>query len=154
MMWMVLSAATVTAAVFGLADPMVRRIETLASRFGVKVNLPSTTPGTSLMAILSTIPAWLCIGAATALVGDALGFSVDAGQIIAATSYSWLAGFLVVPMPGGIGVREAAFIALFPGTTEEAAAIAVIARIMFILVDLTGAAAATLVGRLTSRGWR
>jgi glycosyltransferase 2 family protein len=51
LMWMALSAATVIAAVFGLAEPMVRRIETLASRFRFEVNLPSTTPRASLMAI-------------------------------------------------------------------------------------------------------
>jgi uncharacterized membrane protein YbhN (UPF0104 family) len=149
--WMALSAATVVAAVLGLSEPVVRRGNRLASRLGRKIELPSTTPGMSLTAILTTMPAWLCIGSATALAGNALGFSMDVAQVIAATSYSWLAGFLVVPMPGGLGVREAAFIALYPGPTEEAAAIAVVARIVFILVDLAGAATATFVARLALR---
>jgi uncharacterized membrane protein YbhN (UPF0104 family) len=152
--WIALSVATVAATVFGLAEPMMRRIGKLASRVGLKIKLPSINPGMSLVAILLTMPAWLCLGTATALAGDALGFSVDVGQVIAATSFSWLAGFLVVPMPGGLGVREAAFIALFPGTTQEAAAIAVTARILFIVVDLVGAATATLVAKLASGGQR
>ncbi len=148
--WLALSAATVIAAVVGLSEPAVRRIGNFISRFGFEGELPSTTPVRSLLAVVLTMPAWLCIGGATALAGDALGFSLDVGQVIAATCYSWLAGFLVVPTPGGLGVREAAFIALFPGTTEEAAAIAVTARIMFIVIDMSGAASATLVARLTS----
>lgn len=148
--WLVLSAVTIAAAVLGLTEPMMQRIRKPVSRFGIAVKLPSMAPGASLLAILSTAPAWLCIGAATALTGRALGFSVDFDQVIAATSYSWLAGFLIVPMPGGLGVREAVFIALFPGTTPEAAALAVTARIVFILVDLAGAATATLVERLTA----
>ena len=149
--WIALSAATVVGAVFSLTEPVVRRISRLASRFGFIANVPSTTPRESLMAIAMTVPAWLCIGTATAQVGAALGFSVNVGQVIAATSYSWLAGFLVVPMPGGLGVREAVFIALYSGATDEAAVIAVIARILFVLVDVTGAAAFTVVGRLVGR---
>jgi uncharacterized membrane protein YbhN (UPF0104 family) len=149
--WLTLSLATVSAAVLGLSEPFVRRLARLGRRFGLKGELPSTAPTRSLLAVLLTMPAWLCIGGATVLAGDALGLSLDATQVIAATCYSWLAGFLVVPTPGGLGVREAVFIALFPGTTEEAAAIAVTARILFIMVDLSGAAVATAAYRLNQR---
>jgi uncharacterized membrane protein YbhN (UPF0104 family) len=146
--WIGLSAATVTAVTLGLSGPVVRQVNTFVSRFGIRAELPSTSPRMSLSAIALTMPAWLAIGGATALVGSALGFAVTPSQVIAATSYSWLAGFLVIPVPGGLGVREAAFIALYPGSTEEAAAIAVSARIVFVLADLTGAALSTLASRL------
>jgi len=145
--WIALSIATVAAATLGLSEPVVRRVNTLVRRFGLSTQLPSTSPATTLTAMALTMPAWIAIGTATALVGTSLGFSVDIRQVIVATSYSWLAGFLVIPVPGGLGVREAAFIALYPGATQEASAIAVIARVVFVLVDLTGAAVWTLVSR-------
>ena len=148
--WITLSVAIVAAATFGMSKPVVQRVNAFVSRFGISTELPSTTPRTSLSAMALTMPAWIAIGSATALVGASLGFTIEFRQIIAATSYSWLAGFLVIPVPGGLGVREAAFIALYPGATQEAAAIAVVARIVFVLVDLTGAFASTLVSRI----WR
>lgn len=150
--WIALSIATVAVATFGLSEPVVQRVNSLVKRFGLQAELPSTTPRTSLSAMALTIPAWIAIGTATSLVGAALGFSVDIGQVIAATSYSWLAGFLVVPVPSGLGVREAVFIALYPGATQEAAAIAVVARIVFVLVDLAGAVTSTLASRINSSG--
>jgi uncharacterized membrane protein YbhN (UPF0104 family) len=49
-------------------------------------------------------------------------------------------GFVLVPVPGGVGVREAAFVAaagsLDPGI---AAATAVVARALFVVVDALGA---------------
>ena len=146
--WIILSIAIVAVATFGLSEPVVGRVNSFVRRFGLQVELPSTMPRTSLSAMALTMPAWIAIGTATSLVGTALGFTIDFPQIVAATSYSWLAGFLVVPVPGGLGVREAAFIALYPGATQEAAAIAVVARIVFVLVDLTGAATSTVASRI------
>jgi uncharacterized membrane protein YbhN (UPF0104 family) len=62
---------------------------------------------------------------------------------------SWVVGFVLVPVPGGVGVREAAFVAaagsLDPGI---AAATAVAARVLFIGVDAFGAA----IGSIALRG--
>jgi glycosyltransferase 2 family protein len=151
--WLSLSASVVVAGTFGLGESVVRRVNRIANRFGIASRLPATRPRSALSAIVMTVPAWLAIGAATALVSGALGFPVETTQIIAATSYSWLAGFLVVPVPGGLGVREATFVGLYPGPTQEAAAIAVIARMVFVLVDLTGAAVSTAAShrRATSK---
>jgi uncharacterized membrane protein YbhN (UPF0104 family) len=148
MMWIVVSMAIVTAAVVAVSRPVVDWISSFAGRLGRQVELPSASISTSLSAIILTMPAWLAIGGATALVAHALGFSAGVPQIIAATCYAWLAGFLVVPLPSGLGVREAVFITLYPGPTQEAAATAVIARVVFILVDLTGAGVASLVSQL------
>ena len=149
--WIALSVATVAAAVLVLTEPVVRRIGKLARRVGVSAELPATSPYASLLAIALTVPAWLCIGTATALLGAAVGLQVNLGPVIAATSYSWLAGFLIVPTPGGLGVREAVFIALYSGSTDDAAVIAVAARLLFILVDLAGAATSTVAQRLLER---
>jgi uncharacterized membrane protein YbhN (UPF0104 family) len=54
---------------------------------------------------------------------------------------SWVVGFVLVPVPGGVGVREAVFVAaagsLDPGI---AAAAAIVARAIFVVVDALGAA--------------
>ena len=61
-------------------------------------------------------------------------------QVGAAAVLSWVVGFVLVPVPGGVGVREAAFVAaagsLDPGI---AAAVAVAARAIFVIVDAVGA---------------
>jgi uncharacterized membrane protein YbhN (UPF0104 family) len=55
-----------------------------------------------------------------------------------ATVLSWTAGFLT-PTPGGAGVREAVFIAVSGLASGPAVAVAVTARIIFVLVDVGGA---------------
>jgi glycosyltransferase 2 family protein len=66
---------------------------------------------------------------------------------------SWIVGFVLVPVPGGVGVREAAFVAaagsLDPGI---AAATAVAARALFVLVDALGAALGALALRRAGEG--
>ena len=61
-------------------------------------------------------------------------------EVGAAAVLSWVVGFVLVPVPGGVGVREAAFVAaagsLDPGI---AAATAVAARALFVAVDALGA---------------
>jgi uncharacterized membrane protein YbhN (UPF0104 family) len=42
--------------------------------------------------------------------------STSAAEAMPAYVAGWLVGFLVVPLPGGVGVREAVLLALLPGT--------------------------------------
>ena len=98
----------------------------------------------SLALVACYIPAWLLIGTATWAV--ARGFGQDVGwlDVAPAAVLSWIVGFVLVPVPGGVGVREAAFLAaagsLDPGV---GAAVAVVARILFVLVDVVGALSAS-----------
>ena len=57
---------------------------------------------------------------------------------------SWVTGFIVVFVPGGLGVREAAFTAAAGGALdpEIAATVAVVSRLVFMSGDALGAAAA------------
>jgi glycosyltransferase 2 family protein len=96
--------------------------------------------------VLRYIPAWLLIGSATWAVARALGADIGWVEVCFATVLSWSAGFLVAPAPGGVGVREAAFVAVaasLPGGI--AAAVALCARVVFMVVDAVGAAIATAV---------
>jgi uncharacterized membrane protein YbhN (UPF0104 family) len=62
-------------------------------------------------------------------------------------------GFVLVPVPGGVGVREAAFVAA-AGSLEPgiAAATAVVARAAFVAVDAGGALLGAMVIRRRPRG--
>lgn len=96
--------------------------------------------GSSVSLVARYVPSWLAIGTATWAVARALDPSADLLQVPVAAVLSWVVGFVLVPVPGGVGVREAAFVAaagsLDPGI---AAAAAVGARALFVLVDALGA---------------
>jgi uncharacterized membrane protein YbhN (UPF0104 family) len=122
-------------------------VERLAKR-SVDLPLPSWRESVGLVA--RYVPAWLAIGAATWAVARSLDPSAGLLEIGTAATLSWLVGFVLVPVPGGVGVREAAFVAaagsLDPGI---AAAVAVAARVIFVLVDAIGAAiGSTLLRRV------
>lgn len=116
---------------------------------------PGSTPKVSLRRlaalVLAYLPAWLLIGGATWCVARSVSDAAQLGDVLFATAVSWLAGFLALPAPGGIGVREAAFVAVLgplPGAVTVT--IAVLARILFMVTDAAGAALA-LIPRGRSR---
>lgn len=98
----------------------------------------------SLALVACYAPSWLLIGTATWAVARGLG--ADAGwlDVAPAAVVSWIVGFMLVPVPGGVGVREAVFVAaaasLDPGL---AAAVALVARVLFVLSDALGALVAS-----------
>jgi len=117
------------------------------SRQQVTIQVP--TWGQSTMLVARHVPSWLLISTATWLVARAFTPSPDLANVYFATTLSWVVGFITVPVPGGIGVREAVFTtaatSLPPGI---AATTAVTARLVFILVDSLGAGvSAAVVGR-------
>ena len=117
----------------------LRFVERVTRRH-VDLELPSWRQSVTLVSLY--VPAWLAIGAATWVVARALDPDADLWQVGAAAVLSWIVGFVLVPVPGGVGVREAAFVAaagsLDPGI---AAATAVAARAAFVIVDAVGAGA-------------
>ena len=118
--------------VVGLGERILRRpIELVLPGWGASVGL-----------VLRYVPAWIAIGGATWAVARSLDPSAGILEVGTAAVLSWLVGFVLVPVPGGVGVREAAFVAaagsLDPGI---AAAVAVAARAIFVTVDAVGALA-------------
>ena len=95
----------------------------------------------SLGLVLRYLPAWFLIGTATWCMARAFDPASDWLTIAPAAMFSWVVGFLLVPVPGGVGVREAAFVALVGGSVPAGirATIAVVARLAFMLVDAAGA---------------
>ena len=130
----------------------VLRLARRVSRRALDIPVPRW--GTSVWLLIWHVPAWLAIGTATWLVAVALDTSTpDFRNILFATVLSWVVGFLVVPAPGGIGVREAIFVAAATSMSSAgvAAAVAVVARVIFILVDVLSAGASTAIVRARAR---
>ena len=131
-------------------DWLVRRAERLLRR-----ELPVQVPpwSASLGLVARYLPSWLLIGTATWCIARAFDASVGWMTIAPAAILSWVVGFVLVPVPGGVGVREAAFVALvgtsIPSSTR--ATIAIVARLTFMLVDAGGAAIAATLLRRTQR---
>lgn len=105
------------------------------------------------MATFGTLLSWVSYGYAFRLFSDGVIGSTggDLSAWIAVYSASYLAGFLAVPVPGGIGVREAALAALMPllglATVPEAVVIAVTSRLWLTVLEI-------LPALLVLRRWR
>jgi uncharacterized membrane protein YbhN (UPF0104 family) len=102
---------------------------------------------TSLIGVALYAPAWGAIGTATWCIAHALDPHAAFGQVFVAAVLSWIVGFVLVPVPGGIGVREAAFTATAGLGAGVGATVAVAARVAFMIVDLVGAVLAPILLR-------
>ena len=126
-----------------------RRILALVGRVlgrQLMVEIPSWTR--CLHLTMTYIPVWLLIAAATTFVTKSLVVDPPIARVALAAVVSWIIGF-ITPSPGGIGVREAVFVALAGVAAGPAAAAAILARVLFVLVDGSGAGVGWLVLRGT-----
>jgi uncharacterized membrane protein YbhN (UPF0104 family) len=126
-----------------------RRILALVGRvFGRRLEIEIPSWGSCIRLTVSYIPVWILIAAATTLVTKSLIPDPPIARIALAAVVSWIIGF-ITPAPGGIGVREAVFVAVAGVAAGPAAAAAILARVLFVLVDGSGAGAGWLVLRIT-----
>ncbi len=116
---------------------------------GADVPLPSWRATVGLVA--RYVPAWFCIWAATWLVARALDPDPSVLRIGIATTLSWAAGFVAVPVPAGAGIREAVFVASAGMSSGVAATVAVASRLVFLLVDVGGLALTAWWHRMPTR---
>jgi uncharacterized membrane protein YbhN (UPF0104 family) len=78
-----------------------------------RMHVPTPAPGMMLAALACYVAFFLACAALVTGLAAMLGYpSVSFALIAAASAASWLAGFVVVGAPAGLGVREAAFVAL------------------------------------------
>jgi hypothetical protein len=98
------------------------------------------------------VPAWILMSLSTSVTATAFGANIGIADMLFITTTSWLAGFVVVGVPGGIGVREAVFTSLAGGIigTPMAVSLALMSRVVFIAVDLSGALISNVISRLNS----
>lgn len=90
--------------------------------------------------VVAYVPAWLFIWAATWCTARALLPAPPVLRIGIATTLSWTAGFVAVPVPAGAGVREAVFVAASGLPVGLGATVAIGSRLAFLLVDVVGLA--------------
>lgn len=111
------------------------------------------TRGTSRTTIAATtaltVAGWAVLAVSLAL---AVRLAGDPAIILgSAYAAGWVAGQVVVPVPAGLGVREAAMVALLQDQVgfQRALAIAIVTRLLHVLSD--GAAAVVVFGLRASR---
>ncbi len=98
------------------------------------------------------IPVWVSFAGMSVFAVVGLGLDLDAElvvELIYVTCVSWMAGFVIVGVPGGLGVREAIFISMTTTTLGAggAVSVAVLSRVVSIAVDLSGAALSVAMAR-------
>jgi glycosyltransferase 2 family protein len=108
----------------------------LATKGRVRLGVPPWPQMLGL--ILVGIPTWLLVGASSALMARALGFDGSPSRIAFAAVAAWIVGFLAVPVPAGVGLRELIFVALCGLGAGRGAAVAAGARLLLVCVDGIG----------------
>jgi hypothetical protein len=153
-----LLAVGIVVALASLVSPRLRAVlgRLLSSVSRGRLELPAG----SVVALftLRHVPVWLMFGVMNICVFLALGGDADpawgiglAVDLVFASALSWIVGFVVIGVPGGIGVRESVFVALMTGPIGAtlALSVAVAGRLVTIAVDLLGAAVAAAVARVS-----
>lgn len=136
-----------------LHPAVLTRLLALAERV-LNRNVPVTVPSyrVTLKLLVAHAPAWMLIGSGTWLVARAFDPSAPFAQVAFAGVLSWVVGFIVIPVPGGIGVREVAFAAAAVSLSSDVAAtVAIVSRLCFVVSDLAGAGLVMLLPRGTGR---
>ena len=117
------------------------------------------TPGLTRLAAVH-LPAWIASGATTAALAAAIvrpeGGVADYRLLAGAAVLASVAGFLALPVPAGIGVREAVFVALTATvlTGSQALVLALAARLISLAaqVILAGAAFPLITEKIPRSG--
>lgn len=131
---------TVTVSLPWTLAPLVRFTARLTGR---TIAAPSLPAAAIWMAVVGCAAAWTLYGIAfrelaIGLLGS--GAAGDVGSYVAVFTLSYLAGFLALPAPGGIGVREVSLGALLVGsgltTTAEATLLVVASRLWLTVLEV------------------
>jgi len=103
------------------------------------------------------VPVWVAFAGMNVFAVLALGGDLDLAlivELVFVTCVSWMAGFVVVGLPGGIGVRETVFISMTTAPLGAGVAVsaAVLSRVVSIVVDLAGAGLAVGIAHTAGPG--
>jgi len=148
----VLIALGLVTAYIAFSQPSLRAvIIRIASRISSSAS-SLTDPKRVVRLTVLHVPAWILMSLSTSVTATAFGAHIGIADMLFITTTSWLAGFVVVGVPGGIGVREAVFTSLAGGIigSPMAVSLALMSRVVFIAVDLTGALVSSVISRLNS----
>ena len=142
----VLVIAVAGAAALLLAPVVVPRLALLAARVtGRAISVPRVPPRAIWVAAGATTMSWLLYGIAFALFarGVSPGATGNASSYIAVYTGSYLAGYLALFAPGGVGVREAVLVLAMPrfqlASAADAAVIAITSRLWLTVLEIVPA---------------
>ena len=127
-----------------LRPAFIRLLIDLVERFTkISIGLEPLPWRSAVFYVVLYLPAWVLIGVSAFLASETIGASPPLGVLLFGTYVAWVAGFLAVFAPTGLGVREAAFVAIVGPSIggDVAGAIAVLSRVAFVFADAIGAAA-------------
>lgn len=94
------------------------------------------------------VPALGAAGASFAVLASAAGLGANLVQATAGFALAWVIGFLVIPVPGGLGVREGAAALLVAGDPASTLVAAVLFRVVVLATE------ALMVARVRLRARR
>jgi glycosyltransferase 2 family protein len=126
-----------------LAPVAVPRLATLAGRVsGSQIPIPRVPARAIWVAAASTAASWLLYGIAFALFAHGVSprATGNASSYIAVYTGSYLAGYLALFAPGGVGVREAVLVLAMPrfglASAADAAVIAITSRLWLTILEI------------------
>jgi len=139
----VIAIAIAGGAALLLAPVAVPRLATLAGRVtGRTIPIPRVPPRAIWVAAASTTASWLLYGIAFALFAHGVSprATGNASSYIAVYTGSYLAGYLALFAPGGVGVREAILVLAMPrfglASAPDAAVIAITSRLWLTILEI------------------
>lgn len=126
-----------------LTPVLVPRLARLAGRVtGKSVGVPTVPARAIWIAAASTAASWIFYGVAFALFANGITprAAGNAASYIAVYTGSYLAGYLALFVPGGVGVREAAIVLAMPrfelASTADATIIALTSRLWLTVLEI------------------
>lgn len=123
---------------------VLHALEALTRR---SVDLPILPWRSSVGLVLSFVPVWALVAAANWCTARALTPDVPVVRVGFASVLGWCAGFFAVPIPSGLGVREAVM-GLSSGLPDPLGPVtAVLSRFIFTVIDVAAAGACALALR-------
>ncbi|MFO8183384.1 MAG: lysylphosphatidylglycerol synthase domain-containing protein [Candidatus Aegiribacteria sp.] len=151
-----LKGALIAAGTAILIIPLLRPLQRWLYRLkygSAPVDLPLPGPSGTLLLLVIYACLWWIRGVSLYLWLYGFGLSgISPGMCLAAAPLSWLAGYIVFLVPGGIGVREAAVTAMVAPAGLTGPVLAVIAGQRLILSVLEVSFALAAAGRIRMFG--
>ena len=133
--------------------PLLSPVQRLAFRLKGVEGFTGVRLSTSLRAVGAYSAAWTMRGVSIWLWLEGLGLSTRGlWSAVAAAPLSWLAGYIVVFVPGGIGVREAATAAMCDGGSGIAPVMAAVFGQTLLMAVFEVVTALVAFGREASKG--
>ena len=141
--FLVIGIAVAGALALALAPVVVPRLATLAARMTRRtVPIPRVPARAIWVTAASTVVGWIFYGLAFSLFAHGVSprAAGNASSYVAVYTGSYLAGYLALFAPGGVGVREAVLVLAMPrfdlASAADAAVIAVTSRLWLTVLEI------------------